>query len=76
MYDLGADYVIFPDFLAAEKIGDYIVDHLNGERGLEEARHEEIQYLENREEELILLEYGPTFLKHFEEDIEQEDDTA
>lgn len=74
MYELGADYVIFPDFLAAEKIGDYVIDHLNGERGLEEARNEEIQYLEDREEELILLEYGPTFLKHFEEDIEQEDE--
>jgi len=72
MYDLGADYVIFPDLLAAEKIGDYIVDHLNGEQGLEKARKDEIQYLEDREEELILLEYGPAFLKHFEEDIEEE----
>ncbi|MDY6771207.1 MAG: cation:proton antiporter [Candidatus Nanohaloarchaea archaeon] len=73
LYNLGADYVIFPEFLAAERTSEYIIDYINDSEGLQQAREDELAYLESREEDLVLLEYGPTFLKHFRKDIAEED---
>ena len=72
LYDLGADYVIYPKLLASQKISEVVKDIHEG-NNWEERKKSQIKELEHREEEQILERYEPEFLKRIKNRVEGTD---
>ncbi|MDY6777565.1 MAG: NAD(P)-binding protein, partial [Candidatus Nanohaloarchaea archaeon] len=71
MYREGASYVILPDLLSAEKASELIIEGLEQPDRLEELREHDIGYLSAREEDLVLAEYGPAYLQHVKDELQE-----
>lgn len=72
LYSLGADYVVFPDMLAAEATFELLDAALDDPEALEEARQRNIDYLSDREETMLVAEYGPSYLHHLLDEVDRQ----
>ncbi|MFH0860120.1 MAG: cation:proton antiporter [Candidatus Altiarchaeota archaeon] len=66
LYNIGADYVIFPRMVAGEKVSDIIDDVARSPEHLSKTKLEHIKNLESLFEEELLEKYSPSFLKSIE----------
>lgn len=71
LYDMGADYVIYPKLLASQKISN-IVDDIRNSNDWKEKKREQIRKLEHRKEENILERFEPEFLKRIKRRVKED----
>ena len=73
LYNLGADFVIIPKLISAERISNYMktIVEEGDESILDKLRNQEIKFLERKVEEEYIELYGPEFLKELKEKIEK-----
>lgn len=69
LYNIGADYVIIPRFLAGETASNFIRIHARSPKDLGSERVEHIRKLQKMKEEELLDKYEPSFLRSLEEKI-------
>lgn len=63
LYDLGSDYVLYNKMVSGEVLLSTVLNALKGKDSLERIKLKNIRELEHREEEDLIEEYGPEFLK-------------
>jgi len=69
LYNIGADYVIIPRFLAGERASIFIRMHARSPKELEDEKIEHIRKLQHMKEDEVLEKYEPSSLKSLEKKI-------
>lgn len=70
LYSGGADYVVFPDMLAADATFEILDEALDDPERLQQARHENLTYLSDQEESELMAQYGHGTLQQLVEEDE------
>ncbi len=73
LYSLGADFVIIPKLVGAERVSNYLksIFEDGDTTTLDRVKIQEIKYLERKSEEDYIYTYGPEYLKELKEKIER-----